>query len=85
MGTRNWQTVRDLEIAKRAGRTEEVASLTAILEESQKACRHPDRDKRVGESHEEKESYRGHIRKGDTIVWCVACGRILQHYPKRRP
>jgi hypothetical protein len=86
MGTRNWQTLRDLTIAKRAGRTEEVAALTAVLEESQRACKHPDVDKRVGTCHQDVETaYRGTVHKGDEIVWCFACSRILRHTPKAHP
>lgn len=80
MGSRNWQLLRDLERAKKAGDTEQTKRLTVVVEESQQACEHPDESKRVvvlskdGTGKTSKP-----MLKGDTIVWCLACSKLLRH------
>jgi len=84
MGSRNWQIIRDLETARRAGRNEQVAHLSELVEQSQQQCEHPDEQKKVVAVNQTVETKnRGLIRKGDTIVYCLACSRILRHFPKK--
>jgi len=84
MGSRNWQIIRDLEIARSAGNAEQVARLSELVEQSQQDCDHPAESKKVGTCAQDTETKnRGLVRKGDQVVWCLACSRILRHTPKR--
>jgi hypothetical protein len=84
MGSINWQLVRDLEIAKRAGNLEQVSQLSALVGESQLRCRHPNSQKLISLCLKDTETtYRGIVREGDEIVTCLACGKILRSSPKK--
>lgn len=80
MGRRNWQLIRDLETAKKAGRTaEEVERLALRVEESQKACPHPKEEIQTAKAVENTQTKSFAIKKGDEIVWCLACSFVLKH------
>jgi len=81
VGTRNWQLVRDLEIARKAKRADEVKRLEVQLEESQQACPHPKEQVHITKAAvDEVTTYRGLIKRGDQVMRCLACSRYLRHY-----
>lgn len=83
MGRRNWQLIRDLETAKKAGRpAEEVGRLALLVEESQKACPHPKEEVQTARAVENTQTKSFVIKKGDEIAWCLGCSFILRHTGK---
>jgi hypothetical protein len=80
MGTKNWQLTHQLKLAQKAGRTEEVTQLSALLEASQAECKHPKVSYQVSVCREDMMTKnRGLIHKGDEIVQCLDCGYIIRH------
>jgi hypothetical protein len=80
MGSRNWQLLRDLEIARDEKNTEQIARFSELVEQSQQACEHPAEFKKVGTCAQDTETKnRGLVQKGDQVVFCLACSRILRH------
>jgi len=83
LGTRNWQLIRDCEAARKAGRTEEHARLSELVEESQLACPHPKESIQISTSGVDvMTKNRGLIKRGEQVMHCMACSRFLRHYPK---
>jgi hypothetical protein len=83
LGTRNWQLIRDCEHARKAGRAEEHARLVELVEESQQKCPHPKDHIQIKTQTEDVETKnRGLIKRGDQVMYCLACSRFIRHYPK---
>jgi len=83
LGTRNWQLIRDCERARKAGRADEHARLLNMVEESQQKCPHPKDHASIQTVHVDTQTVnRGLVKKGDQVMFCMACSRFLRHYPK---
>ncbi len=68
---------RSIAKATKGGDLDEVTRLRAYLRNVQDTCPHPEVDHRNNRSISVAPNIR--YKKGDHVVWCFRCGKILEH------
>jgi hypothetical protein len=85
MGSKNWQILRDLEVARESKDDSKISKLEALVEQSQSICEHADNNRSIVVCLKKLNTKNwGVIQRGDQILVCHSCSKILRYYPKAR-